>query len=77
MTAVSNLRRELDEEAQLLMEAGAYEPISFDLLDFEMLIPDLLLKEDARKQEMAVGLLFILTLLVVLLITGRISPLSL
>jgi hypothetical protein len=72
---IGNASAPLDEEAQLLMEAGAFEDVSFDLLDFDMLLPDLLLKEEARKKEMAVGLLFILTLLVILLIAGRISPL--
>jgi hypothetical protein len=73
---IGNASAPLDEGAQMLMEAGAYESISFDLLDFDRLIPDLLLKEDVRKREMAVGLLFVLTLLVILLIAGRIAPLS-
>ena len=74
---IGNASAPLDEETQLLMEAGAFEPISFDFIEFDRMVPELLLKEDAGKQEMAIGLIFVLTLLVILMIAGRISPLSL
>jgi hypothetical protein len=73
---IGNASAPLDEEAQLLMEAGAYEDFSFDVIEFDYFIPDLLLKKGAMKQEMGGGLSFILTLLVILLLAGRISPLK-
>ena len=73
---IGNASAPLDEEAQLLMEAGAFEEFSFELIEFDHFIPDLLLNEDAVKKERGVALAFILSLLVLLLIAGRISPLK-
>jgi hypothetical protein len=73
---VGNASAPLDEEAQLLMEAGVYEELSFDVIEFDHFIPDLLLKEGAEMREKGVGLAFILTLMVILLLAGRISPLE-
>lgn len=74
---IGNASAPLDEEAQLLMEAGVYEELSFDVIEFDHFIPDLLLKDGAEKREMGAGLAFILTLMVILLLAGRISPLKL
>ena len=74
---IGNASAPLDEETLLLMEAGAHEPVSFDLIEFDRFVPELLLKENARKQEIKIGLIFVLALLVLLLISGRLSPLRL
>jgi hypothetical protein len=73
---IGNASAPLDEETQLLMEAGAYEEFSFDVIEFDHFVPDLLLKEGAAERERGVGLAFILTLLLVILLAGRISPMK-
>lgn len=74
---IGNASAPMDEDSQLLMEAGAYEEFSFDVVEFDHFIPKLLLEEGARKQERGVSLAFILSLFVLLLLSGRISPLRL
>jgi len=71
---IGNASAPLDEEAQLLMDAGAYEEFSFDMVEFDHFIPELLLNEGARKQENGVSLAFILALIMVFLLSGYISP---
>ncbi len=71
---IGNASAPLDEEAQLLMEAGAYEEFSFDVVEFDHFIPELLLKEGARKQEKGVSLAFLLALLTAILLAGYVSP---
>jgi hypothetical protein len=73
---IGNASAPLDEEAQLLLDAGAYEEFSFDLVEFDQIIPDLLLKENAGKQERGIGLAFVLSLVVILLLAGYVSPLK-
>lgn len=71
---IGNASAPLDEEALLLMEAGAYEEFSFDVVEFDHFIPGLLLNEGANKRENGVSLAFILTLMIVVLLSAYISP---
>ena len=71
---IGNASAPLDDEAQLLMEAGAYEDISFDVVDFYHFVPELLLNDGARKRENGVSLAFILAMMTVFLLAGYISP---
>ncbi len=71
---IGNASAPLDEEAQLLMDAGVLDEISFDVVEFDRLIPELLLKEGAAKHEEGVTLAFILVLLMLFLLSGYISP---
>ncbi len=71
---IGNASAPLDEEAQLLMDAGVLDEISFDVVEFDRLIPELLLKEGAAKCEEGVTLAFILALLMLFLLSGYISP---
>jgi hypothetical protein len=73
---IGNASAPMDEDTQLLMEAGVYEEISFDVIEFDHFVPDLILKDGAIKREMGIGLVFILALMVILLLAGRISPLK-
>jgi len=73
---IGNASAPLDEESQLLMDAGVYEEISFDVIEFEHFLPELLLEEGAGKQERTMGLAAILSLLLILLLAGCISPLK-
>ena len=73
---IGNASAPLDEETQLLMEAGgAYDEFSFDVVEFDHFIPELLLNEDARKRENGVSLAFVLALFIAILLSGYISPL--
>jgi len=71
---IGNASAPLDVEAQLLMEAGVSEELSFDLIEFDHFIPGLLLEDGAAKREKGVSLAFILTLILVLFLAGYISP---
>jgi hypothetical protein len=71
---IGNASAPLDEEAQLLKDAGAYEEFSFDMVEFDHFIPELLLNEGARKRENGVSLAFIMTLMMVVLLSAYISP---
>ncbi len=73
---IGNASAPLDEETQLLMEAGgAYDEFSFDVVEFDHFIPELLLNEDSRKRENGVSLAFVLALFIAILLSGYISPL--
>lgn len=67
---IGNASAPVDEETQLLMEAGVFEDFSFDVVDFDHFIPALLLDEGAKKQERSSVLVFVLTLLLVFLLSG-------
>ncbi|MCK4749891.1 MAG: DoxX family protein [Bacteroidales bacterium] len=66
---IGNASAPMDEEAQLLMEAGVYEDFSFDVMEFDQFIPDLILKEGAIKQERGVIIAFILGVLLLMLLS--------
>lgn len=74
---IGNASAPLDEETQLLMDAGAFEEFSFNVIEFDHFIPDLLLVDGVKKQEMQLALAFIMTLLAIILLAWRISPLKL
>ncbi len=74
---IGNASAPMDEEQQMLMEAGAYEGISFDVIEFDHFVPDLVFKDGAKKREEGAGLAFILLIMVVVLLSGYISPLRL
>lgn len=71
---IGNASVPLDEEAQLLMEAGVYEEFSFDVVDFDRFLPELLYKKEAQKKEHSAVLVFILSLAVLMLLAPHISP---
>jgi hypothetical protein len=72
---IQNASAPLDEEAQLLMEAGIYEDFSFDVVDFASLVPTLVLEKAQEKRENGVTITFVLAVLLLLLVFSRISPL--
>ncbi|MEN8201143.1 MAG: BT_3928 family protein [Bacteroidota bacterium] len=71
---IGNASAPLDEEAQLLMEAGVYEEFSFDVVDFDRFLPELLYKKEAQKRERGVLIVFILGMIILLFISPIISP---
>lgn len=71
---IGNASAPMDEEVQMLMDAGVYDEFSFDVVDFDGLLPELILNEGAAKREKGVALAFLLALIVALLLSGYISP---
>jgi len=66
---IGNASAPMDEEAQMLREAGVYEDFSFNVMEFDQLIPDLLLKDGSQKREHGVVVSFILAILVLMLLS--------
>jgi len=66
---IGNASAPMDEEAQLLMEAGVFEDFSFDVMEFDQFLPDLILKKGALKQERGVIIAFILSALLLMLLS--------
>ncbi len=67
----------LDEKAEMLMEAGGYNAFSYDILDFEQFMPGLVYQRDAHTKKLYVILLFMLGVVTLLLISGKIAPVTL
>ena len=73
---IGNASAPLDEETRLLMEEGFYDDLSFNVLEFDQYLPKLLMNKSAEKRERGVSILFILTIILLVLVSGRISPLE-
>ncbi len=74
---IGNASAPVDEETQLLMDSGVFEEFSFDVLDFDQLTPELLWKDGAAKRERGASLAFVLAVLLLIFVSGHISPLKL
>jgi uncharacterized membrane protein YphA (DoxX/SURF4 family) len=72
---IGNAETHMDEESQMLMEAGIYEGFSFNVLDFGSLLPALLYEKSAARMERRVVVGFIMGIVIVLLLSGYVSPL--
>lgn len=75
--ASAPMDEDMGEEEQLLMDAGVYDDFSFDVVEFDHFVPELVYKDQAKKREEGAGLSFILVIFVVLLLSAYISPLRL
>ena len=73
---IGNASAPMDEEAQLLMEAGIYEEFSFDVLDFDRFIPELVFERETKKRERHVVVVFVMGMVVFLLLSRYISPIK-
>jgi uncharacterized membrane protein YphA (DoxX/SURF4 family) len=71
---IGNASVPMDEEAELLMEAGVYDEFSFDVVDFDRFLPELLYKKTVQKKEQGVLIAFILGVLFLLYISSYVSP---
>jgi hypothetical protein len=71
---IGNASVPMDEEAELLMEAGVYDEFSFDVVDFDRFLPELLYKKTVQKKEKGVLIAFILGVLFLLYISSYVSP---
>jgi uncharacterized membrane protein YphA (DoxX/SURF4 family) len=73
---VDNASAPLDEEAQLLMEAGVYEEFSFDVVDFDRFLPDLLFKQNSETGERRALFAFVMGVVILLLMSQYVSRLK-
>jgi uncharacterized membrane protein YphA (DoxX/SURF4 family) len=71
---IGNAATPMDEETQMLMEAGIYEDFSFGVLDFESFLPDLVYEKGDAAIERGVVVAFILGIFLLLLLSGFIAP---
>jgi hypothetical protein len=71
---IGNAAVPLGEEAQLLMEAGAYEDFSFEVIDFDRIFTSMMCGQTAKKKEGRGVVIFILSVALVILVSHRISP---
>ncbi len=70
---IGNASAPMDEEAQLLMEAGVYNDFSFDVIDFEQATPGLLFERSAYFMERWVVISFIMGITILLLLSQFVS----
>jgi hypothetical protein len=71
---IGNAAVPIDEETQMLMEAGVYEDFSFDVIDFDPVISSFILEQSENRKEVGFIVIFTAGMLLVLLISARISP---
>jgi uncharacterized membrane protein YphA (DoxX/SURF4 family) len=71
---IGNAAVPVDEETQMLIEAGVFEEFSFDVIDFDHLISKLVYKQSKSRQERGVVVVFILGAALLLLLSHHISP---
>lgn len=74
---IGNAAAPVDEETQLLMEAGVFEEFSFDVIDFESFMPELVYEENSRDQERGAIITFLLGIAFLLLVSRIVSPIRL
>lgn len=71
---IGNASAPIDEEAQMLMEAGIFENFTFNVIDLEEIMPGFLMEECASQREKLVVLAFILGIMILLITSNYISP---
>lgn len=73
---IGNASTPMDEEAQLLQEAGIYEEFSFDVMDFDRFTPGLIFINEKEKRERSVVISFVMGLIILVLLSRFISPIK-
>jgi uncharacterized membrane protein YphA (DoxX/SURF4 family) len=71
---IGNAAVPLDEETQMLMEAGIYEHFSFDVVDFDPVITSKLLERSEGIKEGSMAVIFVLVIILLILFAHRIAP---
>ncbi len=69
---ISNAMAPMDQEAQMLMEAGVLENFSYDVIRFEEAAPKLLYLYNDRRRESGVVAIFVMSVLAFLFFAGSI-----
>ncbi len=65
---IGNASAPMDEETQLLMEAGIFEDFSFDVLDFDHFAAELVFEKERKKREHGVIIAFIMGVLILVIV---------
>jgi len=73
---IGNASAPLDEESQMLMEAGVYEDFSFDVLEFDRFTPDLIYSEKTKSSERNSVIAFVMGIVILLLLARFVSPIK-
>jgi hypothetical protein len=71
---IGNASAPMDEEAELLMEAGVYEDFSFEVVDFDRFLPGLVYKKSVQEKERVALIACILGMLFLVYISTFVSP---
>ena len=71
---IGNASAPLDEEAQLLMEAGVFEDFTFEVIDLDQIMPGVLIERNSQQRERGVIIAFFLGIFVLLFTSSLISP---
>jgi uncharacterized membrane protein YphA (DoxX/SURF4 family) len=71
---IGNAAAPMDEETQMLMEAGVYEDFSYNVVDFNTLVPALVYEGGNVRLERSVVAILILAISVIILLSGLVSP---
>jgi len=74
---IGNATAPMDEEAQLLMEAGVYEEFSYGVVDFGQMISRLLFERQSAGREHAAVAIFVIMVLLLVALGHSISPVRL
>ena len=74
MELIGNAAAPLDEESQLLREAGVFEDFSFEVMEFDSIIPGLVYEQGAADRERQVVVIFILGIVLLLMLSRLVSP---
>jgi uncharacterized membrane protein YphA (DoxX/SURF4 family) len=67
---IGNAAVPMDEESQLLIEAGIFEEFTFNVLDFDSFLPDLVYRAGTRRMEKGLITGFILGVILLLLLSN-------
>jgi len=73
---MENAATPMNEEEELLMEAGVYEGFSFGVMEFKSFVPKLVYKKGASTLEKGVLITFILGILLLITLAALISPIK-
>ncbi len=73
---IGNASAPVDEEAQMLMEAGVFEEFSFDVLEFDRFTPGLIYINSAKTREQNAIVVFLMGILLLLLLSRFVSPIK-
>ncbi len=73
---IGNASAPMDEEAQMLMEAGIFEEFSFDVLEFDRFTPGLIFIKNMKTREQNAVIVFGMGILILLLLSRFVSPIK-
>ncbi len=73
---IGNASAPLDEESQMLRDAGIFDEFSFEVLDFDRFTPALIYSEQSRAREKSAVVAFVMGIVILLFLARFISPIN-